>query len=38
MDCKTIVTENPAEYAALKATVPQGYRVITVEEMVKENM
>ena len=38
MDCKTIVTENPAEYVALKATCPDGYRVITVEEMILENM
>ena len=38
MDCKTVVTENPAEYVALKATCPEGYRVITVEEMILENM
>ena len=38
MDCKTLVTENPAEYVALKATAPQGYRVISVEEMLLENM
>ena len=38
MDCKTIVTETPAEYVALKATAPQGYRVISVEEMLLENM
>jgi len=38
MDCKTIVTENPAEYVALKATCPEGYRVISVEEMIMENM
>ncbi len=38
MDCKTVVTENPAEYVALKATCPDGYRVITVEEMIMENM
>jgi Fe-S oxidoreductase len=38
MDCKTVVTENPAEYVALKATCPDGYRVITVEEMILENM
>ena len=38
MDCKTVVTENPAEYVALKATCPNGYRVITVEEMILENM
>ena len=38
MDCKTVVTENPAEYVALKATCPDGYRVISVEEMIMENM
>ena len=38
MDCKTVVTENPAEYVALKATCPEGYRVITVEQMLMENM
>ena len=38
MDCKTVVTENPAEYVALKATCPNGYRVISVEEMIMENM
>ena len=38
MDCKTLVTENPAEYVALKATCPDGYRLISVEEMILENM
>ena len=38
MDCKTVVTENPAEYVALKATQPEGYRVISVEEMILENV
>ena len=38
MDCKTLVTESAHEYAALAATVPDGYRVITVEEMILENM
>ena len=38
MDCKTVVTENPAEYIALKATCPDGYHVISVEEMLMENM
>lgn len=38
MDCKTVVTENPAEYVALKATCPEGYRVISVEEMILENL
>lgn len=38
MDCKTVVTENPAEYVALKATCPEGYRVISIEEMILENL
>ena len=38
MDCKTIVTENPAEYLALKATTPDGYQVLSVEEMILENI
>ena len=38
MACKTVVTENPAEYVALKATCPDGYRVISIEEMILENM
>ena len=38
MECKTVVTESPAEYVALKATEPDGYRVITVEDMLIENM
>ena len=38
MDCKTVVTENPAEYVMLKETAPEGYRVITVEQMLLENM
>ena len=38
MGCKTVVTENPAEYVALKETCPDGYRVITIEEMILENM
>ncbi len=38
MDCKTVVTENPAEYVALKATCPDGYRVVSIEEMILENM
>lgn len=37
MACKTVVTENPAEYVALKETCPEGYRVISVEEMLLEN-
>ena len=38
MDCKTFVTENPAEYELLKANAPAGCRVITVEQMVLENL
>ncbi len=38
MDCKTVVTENPAEYVMLKETAPEGYRVITVEQMLLENI
>lgn len=38
MGCKTVVTENPAEYELLKSTCPEGYRVITVEEMIAENV
>ncbi len=38
VDCKTFVTENPAEYELLKANAPAGCRVITVEQMVLENL
>ncbi len=38
MDCKIIVTENPAEYVCLKATEPEGYKVISVEQMIEENI
>ena len=38
MDCKSVVTENPAEYVALKTTAPEGYRVLSIEEMIMENM
>ena len=38
MNCKTVVTENPAEYVALKESCPDGYRVISIEEMILENM
>ncbi len=38
MGSKTIVTENPAEYVMLKATCLDGYRVISIEEMIMENM
>ena len=36
--CRTLVTENPAEYEVLKAVCPEGYRVISAEEMILENM
>ncbi len=38
MDCKTLVTENPAEYELLKKTCPDGAKVLSVEEMIMENM
>lgn len=38
MDCKCLVTESPAEYVALKNTAPEGYSVISVEEMLAENL
>lgn len=38
MDCKTLVTENPDEYELLKQTCPDGYRVLSIEEMILENL
>lgn len=38
MGGENIVTECPQEYAALKATCPEGCRVLSVEEMLLENM
>ena len=38
MGLKTIVTENPAEYVCLKETVPADCRVISIEQMIEENM
>ena len=38
MECKTVVTENPSEYEALKNTKPEGYRLLSVEEMILENL
>ena len=38
MDCNVIVTESPAEYVLLKATAPQGAKVLSVEEMLLENI
>ena len=38
MACKTVVTENPAEYELLKANTPEGFEVISVEEMLLANL
>lgn len=38
MDCKTLVTESPQEYVLLKENTPNGYRVLSVEEMLLENI
>jgi hypothetical protein len=38
MDCKTLVTESPAEYVCLKATCPEGCSVLSVEEMLLQNL
>ena len=38
MECHTLVTENPAEYVCLKETAPEGCRVLSVEEMLLENL
>lgn len=38
MGCKTLVTENPAEYELLKATCPDGFEVLSIEEMLSENL
>jgi len=38
MGVTTLVTENPAEYVALKAAAPDGCRAISVEEMILENV
>lgn len=38
MGCTAVVTECPAEYVALKSTAPDGCRVLTVEQMLLENM
>lgn len=37
-DCDTFVTENPAEYVMLKETAPQGKRVLSIEQMILENI
>ena len=36
-DCKVLVTENPAEYEMLKKTCPDGFKVVSVEELIMEN-
>lgn len=36
--CRTLVTENPAEYELLKEVCPEGCRVLSAEEMILENM
>ena len=38
MDCHTLVTENPDEHVLLSKTAPKGYKVITIEEMILENL
>jgi len=38
MECKTLVTENPAEYVCLKATCPEGCSVLSIEEMLIQNI
>ena len=38
MDCKVVVTCNPAEYVMLKATAEEGYKVLSIEEMLLENI
>ena len=38
MGCHTLVTVNPDEHVLLGLTAPKGYRVITIEEMILENM
>ena len=36
--CRTLVTENPAEYELLKEVCPEGCRVLSAEELILENM
>lgn len=38
MGCTIVVTEEPSEYVALKNTCPDGMRVISIEEMIMENL
>lgn len=37
-DCRTLVTENPAEYEMLKLTKPEGCDVKTIERIITENL
>jgi Fe-S oxidoreductase len=38
MGCRVLVTENPDEHVLLAKTAPKGYKVITIEEMILENL
>lgn len=38
MECRTLVTESPAEYVSLKASCPEGCDVLSIEEMLLENL
>ncbi len=38
MNCKVIVTENPAEYELLKSNISSDKRVVSIEEMILENI
>lgn len=38
MECKTLVTESPAEYVCLKESCPEGYDVLSIEEMLLQNL
>ena len=38
MDCYTLITESPAEYELLKANAPENCKVLSIEEMILENM
>ena len=38
MECKTLITESPAEYVCLKSTCPEGCSVFSVEEMLLQNL
>lgn len=38
MDCKTLVAQSPAEYLALLGALPEGNKVLTIEQMILENL